>query len=106
MRSLVTICDVGVAHRPQRLLAAQVAGGVAEELERLLHAALDGRDEELLLRPEEPEEVRLRDAGRRGDVLGRRAVEAAARERGLRRGEHRLAPLGRRLAWSSRPCCE
>ena len=46
----------------------------------MAEAAPHGLQEELFLRPEETEDVRLRDAGAAGDVLGRRAVQAADRE--------------------------
>ena len=64
------------------------------DLERLAEAARDDGDEELLLRPEEPEDVRLRDAGPPGDLLGRGAVQARARRtrRAPRRGSPRGAP--------------
>ena len=42
--------------------------------------ALDGREEELLLRVEQAEEVRLRDAGVAGDRVGRGAVQAVLGE--------------------------
>ena len=64
----------------QGLLAALALGRALEQLERLAEAAADGGDEELLLRAEEAEEVRLRDAGPPGDVLGGRALEAALGE--------------------------
>jgi hypothetical protein len=44
--------------------------------------AADARQEEMLLRAEEPEQVRLRDARARGDGLRRRAGQTAARELG------------------------
>jgi hypothetical protein len=59
----------------QRVLALQAGGGGVHHLERPAHAAFDRRDEELLLRPEEPEDVRLRDPGGLRDRLGRAAVE-------------------------------
>src|SRR6185312_11951373 len=55
-----------------------------------------GRLVELLLRPEEPEQVGLRDAGPAGDVLGRGAVEAALGELHHRRLEDLVLPLRRR----------
>ena len=54
--------------------------GRAHRLERLVHAAGAAREEELLLRPEEAEDVRLRDAGAPRDVLGGRAVQPALGE--------------------------
>ena len=65
----------------QGLLAAKTAARGAEDLERVRHAALDGGDEERLLGAEEAKQVRLRDAGGGRDLLGRRAVQAVARER-------------------------
>jgi hypothetical protein len=64
----------------QRLLAPQSFRRALEELERVAVAAADRRDVELLLRSEEPEEIRLRDAGPLRDVLGRGALEAAVGE--------------------------
>src|SRR5262249_17979980 len=55
-----------------------------------------------LLGAEEAEEVRLRDAGRRGDLLGRGAMQPAARKQGHRRLEHRLAALLSSLPFRSR----
>src|SRR5581483_174507 len=52
---------------------------------------------ELLLRAEEPEDVRLRDAGAAGDVLGRGAAVALLGELGERGVEDLLAPLLPRL---------
>ena len=71
---------VGLAHRVQRLLAALAARRAFEDLVGLLHACGGRREVELLLRPEEAEEVGLRDAGapwrsrrsrRRGGPCGR-----------------------------------
>ena len=67
--------------------------GVREHLVQMLDRPLRGRQVELLLRPEEPEQVRLRDAGCAGDVLGRGAVEAFRSELRRRRVEHRDAAL-------------
>ena len=64
----------------QSLLAPLALGRPLEHLERLAEAPADGGDEELLLRAEEPEEVGLGDAGAAGDVLRRRALEAALGE--------------------------
>ena len=47
-----------------------------ERLQRVAQAALDGRQEQLLLRPEQPEQVWLRDPGAARDVLRGRAVQA------------------------------
>ena len=63
-----------------RLLAALSLRRPLEELERLAEAPSGRGLEELLLGAEEAEEVRLRDAGPPGDVLGRRAFEAALGE--------------------------
>ena len=70
---------VGLADRVQGLLALQAGRGRLHHLERPAHAALDRRGEELLLRPEEAEDVGLRDPDRPGDRLGRAAVRARAR---------------------------
>ena len=84
---------VGVAHRLERRLAGLADGGLAHRLERLGHAARGARQEELLLRAEEAEDVRLRDAGPLGDVLGGRAVEPARGELVAGGLEDLLAPL-------------
>ena len=81
----------------QRLLAPLALGRALEDLERLAEAARDDGDEELLLRPEEPEDVRLRDARPAGDLVGRGAVEPALGEHLQRRVEDLLAPLVLRL---------
>src|SRR5262249_30684168 len=81
------------SHRVQRLLARLALGRLLEGLERLREAALDRGDEELLLRAKEPEQVRLRDAGPAGDLVGRAAPQAvlgAHLERGI---EHVLPAL-------------
>ena len=65
------------------LLAPQALGGALEELERVAVAAADGRDVEALLRPEEPEEVRLGDTRPLGDVLGRGREVAPAADAGV-----------------------
>ena len=67
---------VGVAHRVQRVHPLLPAGGIGEDLVEMVDRAPRRREVELLLRAEEPEEVRLRDAGRPRDVLGRGAVQA------------------------------
>jgi hypothetical protein len=64
----------------ERLLATLALGRPLEQLERLAEAAGYGRLEELLLRPEQAEEVGLGDAGPPGDVLGRGALEAVVGE--------------------------
>src|SRR5438105_11026998 len=91
------LLDVDVAHRVERLLAALALGRALESLERLAQTAGDRRLEELLLRPEEPEDVRLRDAGSPGDLLRRGAVQSSRRKFDLRRVEDRLAPHLRAL---------
>src|SRR5262249_35901526 len=78
------------------------AARLAEDLERLRETALDGRDVERLLRAEEPEQVRLRDAGRLGDVLRGRSVKARLREGSGSRLEDLLPALLRRVAGGSR----
>src|SRR5262249_48869364 len=75
----------------QGFLAAKAAAGGPEDLERVLHAPLDGGHEQRLLRAEEPEEVGLRDPGRFGDVLGRGAVKPVAGKGPGGRRQHRLA---------------
>src|ERR687885_1180295 len=64
------IRDVDAPHGVERVFAPLTLGRALERLQRLAHAARDGRLEELLLRPEEPEDVRLRDAGRLRNRLG------------------------------------
>ena len=77
----------------QGLFAALALGRPLEELERLAEAAADRGLEELLLRPEEAEEVGLRDAGPPGDVLGGRAFEPALGELDQRRVEDVVLPF-------------
>src|SRR2546430_3498861 len=79
------ISHVDATHRVESVVAALSLGGALERLQRLAHAACDGGLEELLLRPEEPEDVRLRDAGPLCDLLRGRAVQAAGGELHLRR---------------------
>src|ERR1700737_83402 len=67
---------IGLPDRLERRLADLAAGGLAHQRERVLEAALDRGDEELLLRTVETEEVGLRDADPPCDVVGRGAVEA------------------------------
>ena len=67
---------VGLTDRVERLFAGLPGRGLAERLERAREARVHDRDEELLLRAEEPEEVRLGDTGRAGDRVGRGAVQA------------------------------
>src|SRR5262249_45351052 len=91
---------IGARDRLERLVALLALGRLPERLERDLRAAVDGRDEQILLRSEQPEEVRLRDAGATGDGVGRRAVEALVRELGERRLDDLLPALLRRLPLS------
>ena len=70
--------------------------GAAAVLERepgAGEAAPDDREEEVLLRPEQLEDVRLRDAGPPGDRLGGRADQPAVRELLGRRCDDRFASL-------------
>ena len=97
--SVCELLAVGCADRVQRLLAALSLRRPLEHLERLAEAAGDDGHEELLLRPEEPEHVGLRDAGAAGDVLGRGSVEAALGELRVRRVEDLLAARVLRLAF-------
>ena len=76
-------------------------GRPLEHLERLAEAAGDDGLEELLLRPEEPEDVGLRDAGPAGDVLGRGPGKPALGELDERRVEDLLAALLLRLAFGN-----
>src|SRR2546425_3474228 len=94
--------SVGATHGTKRLLAPQTAAGGPEDLEGLRHAALDGGDVQRLLGAEEAEEVRLRNACRGRDLVGRRAVQPPVGE--CRGGclEHRLAALLGCLALGSR----
>src|SRR5712691_1470741 len=93
---------IGLADRVERLLPGEPGGGFAEHLERLLEAALARRDEELLLRPEEPEQVRLRDPDAPGDGVGRRAGEAVLGELDQRRLEDLLTAYLGGLAFNDR----
>src|SRR5919109_1433615 len=88
--------------RQQRFLAFQTCGGRLEHLQRLGQATLYCGDEELLLRPEEAEEVRLRDAGASRDLVGRRSVQSALREEVLCGPEDRLPALLRGLSLGCR----
>src|SRR6266516_73888 len=85
--------NVRLAHGLERVLPAFPLGGPLEDLERLPEAARDACLEELLLRTEEAEHVRLRDAGLLRDRLRGGTVEAARCELLERRVEHRLASL-------------
>ena len=87
--------DVGLADRVERLLTLLAGGGFLEELQGLAQAAPDDLEVELLLRAEEPEEIRLRDADSAGNRVGRRAVEPVLAELLERRDEDLLAPLRR-----------
>jgi hypothetical protein len=85
----------------QRLLAALALRRALEELQRLAEAAGDARLEQLLLRAEEAEEVRLRDAGPTGDVLRGRALVAELGKLDERRVEDCVPPR----VWSSSCSC-
>src|SRR5262249_42210196 len=50
---------ISLGDRFQRVLARFAGGRLSEHLERLVEALLDGREVQLLLGSEEPEEVRL-----------------------------------------------
>jgi len=73
---------VGLADRLQCVLAPLALGRPLELLERLPEAPGDDRGEQVLLRPEQTEDVGLGDAGAASDVLGRGTVEPVL-------GEHR-----------------
>jgi hypothetical protein len=88
---------VSISHRLQRVHPPPALRRAGEELVCLAEAAVADGDEERLLRPEEAEDVRLRDAGAAGDVLGRRSVEPALGELLERRLEDLLVPLVLRL---------
>ena len=98
---------VGVAHGVERLHPRLAARGVGEDLVEVVDRALRRREVELLLRAEEPEQVRLRDAGRPGDVVGRGAVEAldartrASRRRAPPRGARRRSGVGASSSYGS-----
>ena len=76
-----------------RLAGDEVVRGPLHRLPGLLEAEADDGQEELLLRAEQLEHVRLGDAGPGGDRLGRRADEAAGRELLDAGGDDRVAPL-------------
>ena len=78
----------------ERLLAALALGRPLERLERLAEAPRDRRLEQLLLRAEEAEDVRLRNACIPSDFLGRRGGEPALGELGHGRVEDLVTPLG------------
>src|SRR4029453_19452498 len=89
------------AHRLECLRPTLALRGLLERLERLAEAARDDADEELLLRPEEPEDVRLRDACPGRDDLGRGSVQPVLGELEVRGVEYGLAPFRCRLALRS-----
>ena len=76
---IVALGHVCLADRVQSFFAALALGGLLEHLERLAEATGDRSLEEFLLRPEQAEQIGLRDAGALGDVLCRRSFEAAIR---------------------------
>src|SRR4051812_21671958 len=90
--AVVEQLDVRLADRVESFLAALAGRGFLEELERLAQAAPDDLDVELLLRAEEAEEVRLRDAGPPRDRVGRRSMEPVLSELLERPREDLLAP--------------
>ena len=67
--------------------------GLMEDQPGALEPVPDGGQEQLALGPEQLEQVRLRDADRPGDRLGRGARVAAFRERVERGGDDRVAAL-------------
>src|SRR5207248_10330220 len=85
-----------MADRLEGLLATLALGRALEHLERLAEAPGNRRLVQLLLRPEETEQVGLGDAGPPGDVLGRGALVAALGELDQRRVETVGPPLRRR----------
>ena len=90
---------VRVADRLERVRAGRAGSGGTERVERPCEAVVDDGDEELLLRPEEAEEVGLRDARAARDRVGGRAVEPAQRELDVRGLEDGDAPFVCRLSW-------
>ena len=94
---------VRFAHGAQRLQAGLATRGLGEDGVEVIDRALGGRQVELLLRPEEAEQVGLRDAGRAGDVLGRGAVQPLDGELVRRGVEDRGAALVCGLAAGRRP---
>jgi hypothetical protein len=93
------LLPVGLPDRPQRVLAARALRRPLHQLERLAEAPRDDCEVQLLLRAEEPEDVRLRDARPLRDLLGRGAVEAVLGEDDQRGVEDVLAPGLLRLAF-------
>src|SRR5581483_8708904 len=85
-------------------LPAEPLGRTLEALERLAEAAGDDGGEELLLRAEQAEDVRLRDAGPAGDLVGRGAAEACLRKHRRCGVEDLLAPHRLRLPLGARRC--
>ena len=77
----------------ERLLAGLPGGRILEHLEGLGEAERDRSQVQVLLRPEEPEEVGLRNPGAPGDLVGRGAVEAPLREQVQRDVEDLVAAL-------------
>ncbi len=84
---------VGLADRMQGLLAPLPLRHALEDLERLAEAPCDHGQVELLLRAEQPEDVRLGDPRQAGDLVGRGPVQALRRKFGDRCIENVLAPL-------------
>jgi hypothetical protein len=84
---------VRLPHGRERFLTDQTVSRLLELCLDPRDAAARGRDEQVLLGCEEPEEVRLGDAGPTCNGLGRGAGEAAFRELGDGRTQHLFAPL-------------
>ena len=76
-----------------RVLGASRAAGRLEGDPRPAEPVAHGGDEEVLLRAEQLEEVRLAHAGALGDRVGRGAVVARPRELGHRGGDDLVASL-------------
>jgi hypothetical protein len=89
---------VGVAHGEEDVVLGSRAAASWKTSSTSRKPRRTGLEEELLLRAEEAEDVRLRDAGAAGDVLGGRAVQAADRELDAGRLDDLLAAARRALS--------
>jgi hypothetical protein len=77
----------------QGFLAGAAPGRLLERVERAFETALDDREEQVLLRVEQAEQVGLRDPDASGDRVGGRAVQSTVRELLHRGAQDLLAAL-------------
>src|SRR5215217_7301351 len=102
-RVLADQLAVRLPDRLERVLAALPGRRVLEDPKRLVEALPRRREVELLLRPEEAEQVRLRDPRAACDCIRRSAVEPAEGELLTRGPEELLTPFLGGLALCG--CC-